>query len=700
MLRISLASALVFACSVIGSAPIVLAETQNAPALYGFTPTLTRYEMAAEQSIVNSPNASTALRDERVLAGRVHRMGQVGDYQDALYVRNRLAADGWNAQLVTYDVAIVWPTQQSLTITVPFRQDVDLYEPPIPRDPYSQNHAAIGKPYSGFSNDGDAQGPLIYVNYGTAADFAFLKLHHINVRGAILLAKMGQGSADSKGRRAEAAGAKAVLIYPEPRWDPYFSQTRQIKLYPDGPGRPLGAALRNTMLIESDPGDPTALSVPVPGAKHKPFSSIKVPSIPVSAVTALVAQELEARLGGPVAPLAWATKLTPGVHIGGSERVHFVLKSKRFIGPIWDVIATMQGSTAPQESVVIGSHRDAWTYGAIDPVSGTVALLQLGDAFAHLRKSGWRPFRTVVIGSWDGEELNDFGSAAWVDQHANELQHTCWAYINTDEVALGPTFFAYATDDLGSSMRAAAAAAIAPDGQTVQRYWAKQDRKEVISPPGLGSDHEPFTYHVGVPSAGIVYGGVFGTYHSAYDDPASLRIFDPGMRFADAAARFYNVLMLRLADAPYPNFRLRDDALALQRRLNAFGNAAGNENRRTQVVRTLQPLLSKFSSLADSIDSAVDQATAINNLDELKTLRRLTFDIRSSFYDSNGVPGHPWQGSVLYNFDDTISTLPSLESTLDPRSGETALNQIASAFQRVPPLLLIYETPHAILSAP
>ena len=168
------------------------------------------------------------------------------------------------------------------------------------------------------------------------------------------------------------------------------------------------------MLIEYNDGDPTAIGIPVPGAQHLSFSTLRVPPIPVSAITALVAQQLEANLGGPLAPRAWATKTVANVHIGGVERVHYVLKSRRFIGPIWDVIATMRGRDAPNESVIIGGHRDAWTYGAVDPISGTVAMLQLGDAVRELRKTGWRPFRTLVIGSWDGEELNDFGSAAWV----------------------------------------------------------------------------------------------------------------------------------------------------------------------------------------------------------------------------------------------------------------------------------------------
>lgn len=83
---------------------------------------------------------------------------------------------------------------------------------------------------------------------------------------------------------------------------------------------------------------------------------------------------------------------------------------------------------------------------------------------------------------------------------------------------------------------------------------------------GGGSDHEAFVYREGLPAAAAGDGGAFGTYHSACDDPASLRIFDPGMREADAAARYTGLLVLRLADAMYRDIRLGDLAnAALQR---------------------------------------------------------------------------------------------------------------------------------------
>ena len=154
--------------------------------------------------------------------------------------------------------------------------------------------------------------------------------------------------------------------------------------YPKGPWRPLGAATRNTMTFANDPGDPTAIGIPVPGAPHKPISSMKVPPIPEAPITGEVARRLLSAMGGPVGASTWHPGFAFPLHLGGDVRAHFVLKTRRFFGPMWDVIGTLPGKSDAQ-MVVVGGHRDAWTYGAVDPISGTVDLLQLARAFGKLK---------------------------------------------------------------------------------------------------------------------------------------------------------------------------------------------------------------------------------------------------------------------------------------------------------------------------
>lgn len=93
---------------------------------------------------------------------------------------------------------------------------------------------------------------------------------------------------------------------------------------------------------------------------------------------------------------------------------------------IHNVFAVIRGSEEPDRYVLLGNHRDAWTYGAVDPNSGTAALLDIARRFSLMMGSGWRPRRTIVLCSWDAEE---FGMVGNIILHVN-WQHTCSIYVH------------------------------------------------------------------------------------------------------------------------------------------------------------------------------------------------------------------------------------------------------------------------------
>ncbi len=645
------------------------------PPLRGFLAADVAAERQAEQTVLASPSEAAALLHETALASQVHRMGTPGDYRTALYVRDALQKAGWTADLVTYTVPIAVPVEQRLQLLEPSVHDLDLREAAIPGDRFSYDHRAIGIPYSGYSNDGDVTGPLVYANYARPEDFATLAKLGVDVHGAIIVARIGKGSLTAKAFESAKHGAAATLIFADPMDGGYFKGDP----YPQGPWRPLSASLRNTMTFTNDPGDPTAIGVPVPGAPHKPFSTIVLPSIPEMPITGDVAQQLMGAMGGQVAPDSWHGGFPVPLHLGGTARARFVLHSKRSFGPIWDVIATLPGSD-PSRMVVVGGHRDAWTYGAVDPISGTVDLIQLAEAYGKAARSGWKPRHTIVIGSWDGEELNLFGSDIWVEQHDAELRAGMIAYVNTDEVAFGPQFGIYATPELAPLARAAAADATAPDGSSLDAYWSGRDPKRTIEPVGGGSDHEPFVYHENLPALGAGFGGPFGTYHSAYDDLDSLKVFDPGMHRAAAAARYTSLVTMRLADAAAPNIQLTPLADALRERLKSF-SLIDTSPRRREVVRGLLPALQTFEQRAQTLDTKVDEAVASGDAAKAGQAFNAVRTAEAAFYLPAGIDGR-WSRSLLYGLSEDAPYLPTLESTLDPVRGKDALATLLAAFAR------------------
>lgn len=91
--------------------------------------------------------------------------------------------------------------------------------------------------------------------------------------------------------------------------------------------------------------------------------------------------------------------LPNGYRIGDDEAtvVNLDIEIDNKVGPIWDVIGTIEGSEEPDELVLLGNHRDAWVCGAIDPNSGSSVLLEIARGYGELLKRGWKPRRTLIL---------------------------------------------------------------------------------------------------------------------------------------------------------------------------------------------------------------------------------------------------------------------------------------------------------------
>ena len=75
-------------------------------------------------------------------------------------------------------------------------------------------------------------------------------------------------------------------------------------------------------------------------------------------------------------------------------------------------------------------------------------MMELTRALGQLKKQGMRPRRTIVVCSWDGEEVGLTGSTEWGEQFADEFRAKAVAYINVDEATSGPNFHGQAVASL------------------------------------------------------------------------------------------------------------------------------------------------------------------------------------------------------------------------------------------------------------
>ncbi|HXL97145.1 MAG TPA: M28 family peptidase, partial [Steroidobacteraceae bacterium] len=546
-------------------------------AMLGFSAAHTLDEQAAERHFDADLNAAELREWMRTMASAPNQVGSAHDKANAEFMLQKFRDWGWDASIETFSVLYPTPRHLSLQLIAPKQFTAKLKEPAIKGDASSGNTAGALPPYNVYGADGDVSGELVYVNYGMPEDYKELDRRAISVKGKIVIARYRGGWRGLKPKLAYEHGAIGCLIYSDPRDDGYFLGD----VYPQGGWRPADGVQRGSVAdIPLYSGDPLTPGVGATAdAQRLPLTEartlMKIPVLPLSYADA---QPLLAALGGPVAPASWRGALPLTYHIGpGPAKVHLQVQSDWSRKPIYDVIARIAGSELPEQWVVRGNHHDGWVFGAWDPLSGNSALMAEAKAIGALLKSGWRPRRTLIYASWDGEEPGLLGSTEWVETHAQELKRHAVVYVNSDNNARGfleaqgshslqrlvnevsagihdPETDGSVQARLRAKLRVDAYQSPAPNEQVKRLGQAAASAADVpIGALGSGSDFTPFLQHLGIATLDLRYGGEAdndGIYHSVYDSfDHFLRFGDPGFVYGIAEAQTVGHLVLRVADA-------------------------------------------------------------------------------------------------------------------------------------------------------
>jgi N-acetylated-alpha-linked acidic dipeptidase len=538
-------------------------------ALVGYSPQASQAEREWEAKMRAIPVAANLRDNMQRLAARPHHVGSPYDKENAEWILARLQEWGWDAHIERFDVLFPTPKVRVLEMVEPTKFTAKLEEPPLAVDPTSNQKDEQLPTYNAYSIDGDVTAPVVFVNYGVPADYEQLDRLGISVKGAIVIAKYYGSWRGIKPKVAAEHGAIGCLIYSEPQDDGYT----QDEVFPQGPMRNPDGVQRGSVMdfASSWPGDPLTPGVgATPEAKRlavKDAPSItKIPVLPISYGDA---QPLLAALKGPMAPNAWRGSLPISYHVGpGPAKVHLKLAFNWDIKPVYDVIAKIPGSAAPDEWVIRGNHHDAWVNGAEDPVSGTVCLLEEARALGELRKQGWKPRRTIIYTVWDGEEPMLLGSTEWVEQHADELRKHAAVYFNSDTndrglLGLGGShsleqFLNGVTKDIEDPetkltvWKRLQLAGIVQAGSPDERSELRQRADLRIAALGSGTDFTAFLDHVGIASVNLGFGGEDGQgiYHSIYDDFYWYTHFsDTDFSYGRAMAQTTGTAVMRMADA-------------------------------------------------------------------------------------------------------------------------------------------------------
>jgi N-acetylated-alpha-linked acidic dipeptidase len=395
----------------------------------------------------------------------------------------------------------------------------------------------------------------------------------------------------------------------------------------------------------------------------KPEDAPAMPKIPTTPLSYHDAAPILEALGGPNVPHAWQAALPFAYHVGGqgNVRVHMLLKMDYSYRKLWDVIGMIPGSEYPKDWVIAGNHRDAWTFGAVDPNSGTVAMLEAAHGLGVLLKTGWRPKRTIYLCSWDGEEEGLIGSMEWAEDHAAELKNAV-AYFNTDVGVSGTEFNASAVPSLKAFIWQITKEVPSPKGGTVYEQWrnSQQDKEAKareanngfnhtpydagsqgvkIGDLGSGPDYTSFIQHLGVLATDIGSDGPYGVYHLAFDDFSWFVMnADPKFVYEQEMARVFGLEVLHMADAevlPY-------DSVNYGKQSQNYLKAAAKKIEGIDFDGAIRAA-EQFMSAAEAVSAR--QESESGNLVKLNAQLR---QVEEDMLNPQGLPGRPWFKHTIY----------------------------------------------------
>ncbi|MEI7921626.1 MAG: transferrin receptor-like dimerization domain-containing protein [Planctomycetota bacterium] len=682
----------------------------------------------SESHAAITPNSLRSLL--KTLTEEPHVAGTPADLKTAEFVRERLRSWGWSAEFVSYDVLLNYPISPAPGSKSSANPVLEITRPSLRALPVTEKAWALDKDststdawpaFHGYGVSGTAEGQVVYANYGRPEDFETLTRMGVDVRNRIVLVRYGKLFRGLKLREAQMRGAKGMLVFSDPADDGYMKGD----VYPNGPYRPGSAVQRGSVqFLSFGPGDPTTPGLPsVPGAARLPIDVLNgfplepkakadweartglvrqdyfaaIPSLPISYDAARPILE---KLAGSNVPEGWQGGLPLAYHTGpGPVEVRFSITMDYKIRKIWNVVARLEGKQEQGRNVMIGNHRDAWTYGAVDPSSGTAATMEMCRVLGQAYGAGWRPRRTLVYASWDAEEYGLVGSTEYAEQFGESLKKETALMLNVDSAVSGsaPRLELEGIPSLRDLLLESASTVTDPrSGQSLKSQWLKAARSEwaaeepvilddsiwtketqetknksdttgeSFSPKlgdlGSGSDYTAFVDHLGIPAANVDFSGRYGVYHSIYDNFYWMEKFgDPEFIQHATAARLYTSIILKASSENVLPLRFKPYGEAIEGYLNELRRMVIKRNRLLEgdgqknafEIPNLKPLaqaILNFQKAASQSDDACQKLSEVLVPEEskLESVNAAITAVERSFLSRSGLPGRKWYKHVIY----------------------------------------------------
>nr|XP_022328754.1 N-acetylated-alpha-linked acidic dipeptidase 2-like [Crassostrea virginica] len=658
------------------------------------------------QQIISGVEAGNIREYLRGLTEFPHLAGTDADYQQARELHDFWKSVGLDEAFITpYDVLLSYPntTDPSVMNRIfvydnndAIQWESELYEPILHP---SENKSGVVPPFNAYSAPGNVtSSELVYVNYGRLEDLQWLVNNKsVNITGRILIARYGKIFRGDKVRLASRYGAAGIILFSDPM---DYSYGDNAKVYPDDWWLPDTGTQRGTTFMGK--GDPLTPGYPATDTAYRvDENSLKgnyLPNIPVHPIGYGVAKRLLGYMGGEEVPESWKGAINTTYRIGGplqnsGWKIRIRISTRNVRKKTYNVFGLIRGEVEPDRYVLLGNHRDAWVFGAIDPSSGTAVMKEVSRVMGGLVKANkWRPRRTIIFCSWGAEEYGLIGSTEWIEQYIKNLAERAVVYINVDIAVTGNhTLSGGATPLVHSALYEATKnvpnpnpAQVSQGIRTVYDNWKIATAKEgatkpKIDPLGSGSDFASFVQQIGLPSVDLTYEydkekykiASYPLYHSKYETFFAVdKYLDPGFQFHKAMGQIWGELARNLADSLIIPFDVRDYARILQDLVKDLNSSD------TGAILRSKMSLDKLSEAASNFSDEVNQFYMMQqNVDKSNpyAVRRINdqlLQLDRAFTDPAGIPDRPQARHVLF-----------AESSVNAYAGSSFPGLIDSTFE-------------------
>ncbi|EGX89669.1 glutamate carboxypeptidase [Cordyceps militaris CM01] len=640
------------------------------------------------QTLLSVPSPDRAREWSAYYTNSSHLAGQ--GWEQAQWTESKWKEFGIpDVQIASYDADLPVPRAENQRVAL-LQGDKVLYEAPL----VDNTNGSFTPAYFGFSPDANITAGFVYCNFGSQGDFDEIARANISVVGKIGIMKLGNASPTLKASgldifrgiqisNAEKAGLIGVILYTDPQNDGTITEANGYRQFPAGIARPLTAIERGGFGNSED--------------YHMGLLP-KIPCIPVSAADAVELLKVLNGIGPSARKIGgrWLGGALyvydVGYHIGPSPAgvtINLINNAPVVASQSHNVIGTIPGQIR-DEVVIVGTHRDSWGPGAGDPGSGCAAINEVVRSYGAAYRQGWRPLRTVVFASFEGEEFAQIGSLLWIEHHLAWLRATAVAYLNVVVAASGSQFHAKASPLLHRAVWNATAQVESPTvpGRSVLDVWGGS-----IDPAG-GGDAVRFQ---GLPCVSTVdigfapgLGDAVFPYHTGFDGFAWMdRFGDPGWKHHVASAKLMSLMAAHLVESPVVHMSAHDYAKAIQmwlHRMCELGKCSPEVDL-SELMATAARFARaavRFEGYADTLRSdsgsrpgLAGRFTNVVDLgaEAIRRVNKVYIALEREFYHEGGMDGYNSLHHVLFGpaaWHNVAAPMPGLDKSLRAGNWENA----------------------------